>query len=136
MIPIGFEFGFRRRLHVVETRPDDWEPPTWDDTSFIRDVNALKEHYRVLNEEGPMEALDVNTEEVLALYKTSRDGQQRSLLLFNKNKSAQQSCALPNLRELLGGTVAELVPGSEARPAKLPREATLAPAGFRIFLGL
>jgi starch synthase (maltosyl-transferring) len=30
MIPIGFEYGFRRRLHVVNTRPGDWEPPNID----------------------------------------------------------------------------------------------------------
>ena len=27
MVPIGFEYGFRRRLHVVNTRPGDWEQP-------------------------------------------------------------------------------------------------------------
>jgi starch synthase (maltosyl-transferring) len=30
MIPIGFEYGFRRRLHVVNTRPSDWEQPNID----------------------------------------------------------------------------------------------------------
>ena len=135
MIPMGFEFGFLRRLHVVETRPHHWEQPSWDDSGFIRDVNALKEQYPVWNEEGPMEALDVDNEGVLALHKTTRDGRQRSLLLFNKNKSTRQSCTLPNLRELLGGTVEELIPGSEPGPAELSRETALPPAGFRIFLG-
>ena len=27
MMPIGFEFGFRRRLDVVKTTPEDWEQP-------------------------------------------------------------------------------------------------------------
>ena len=30
MMPIGYEFGFQKRLHVVETCPDDWEPPRFD----------------------------------------------------------------------------------------------------------
>src|ERR1035441_7282450 len=30
LIPIGFEFGFRKRLHVVQTRPEDWETTNVD----------------------------------------------------------------------------------------------------------
>ncbi|MBI2818468.1 MAG: alpha-amylase, partial [Acidobacteria bacterium] len=49
MLPIGFEYGFRRRLDVVKTRPADWEAPSWDDTDFIRSVNALKASQRMWN---------------------------------------------------------------------------------------
>lgn len=35
MIPIGFKFGFRKRLHVVKTRPEDWEETEIDLTSYI-----------------------------------------------------------------------------------------------------
>ncbi|MCS6927579.1 MAG: alpha-amylase family glycosyl hydrolase, partial [Candidatus Binatia bacterium] len=52
MIPIGFEYGFRRRLDVVKTRPEDWEQPQWDMSDFITRVNRLKESRRVFNEEG------------------------------------------------------------------------------------
>jgi starch synthase (maltosyl-transferring) len=27
MMPIGFEFGFKNRMHIVNTRPEDWEEP-------------------------------------------------------------------------------------------------------------
>ena len=27
MMPMGYEFGFKKRLNVVETRPEDWETP-------------------------------------------------------------------------------------------------------------
>ena len=30
MIPIGFEYGFRKRLDVVNTQPQDWEASQWD----------------------------------------------------------------------------------------------------------
>ena len=53
MIPIGYEYGFRKRLHVVKTRPDDWEKPAFDLTSYIGEVNRMKASLPVLNEEGP-----------------------------------------------------------------------------------
>ena len=36
LMPIGFEYGFRKALHVVQTRPKDWEDPTWDLTAAYR----------------------------------------------------------------------------------------------------
>ena len=39
MMPIGFEFGFRKKLHVVKTRPEDWEETGIDLTGFITSVN-------------------------------------------------------------------------------------------------
>lgn len=42
MMPIGYEFGFHRPLHVVATTPDDWEPPRWDLQNFVRAVNDWK----------------------------------------------------------------------------------------------
>ena len=57
MIPIGYEFGFRKRLHVVETRPSDWEKPAFDISAWIAEVNRMKTSLPVLNEEGPQRAL-------------------------------------------------------------------------------
>ncbi len=53
MMPIGYEFGFRRKLDVVTTRPTDWEEPLFDLTEFIADANAMKRDAPPLNEEGP-----------------------------------------------------------------------------------
>ena len=35
MIPIGFEYGFLKKLHVVKTRPTDWESTDIDLTAII-----------------------------------------------------------------------------------------------------
>ena len=39
---MGYEFGFERKLDVVKMRPEDWEEPRFDLTSFVADVNAMK----------------------------------------------------------------------------------------------
>ena len=41
LAPIGFEYGFARRLDVVETRPEHWEKPQVDLTAFIRRVHDV-----------------------------------------------------------------------------------------------
>ncbi len=58
MMPMGYEFGFRKKLNVVSTRPSDWEPVSVDLSPFIAAVNAMKKDSPVLNEEGPMAALN------------------------------------------------------------------------------
>src|SRR6266566_4772069 len=41
MMPIGFEYGWSRRLDVVSTRDDQPEPNRFDLTDFIVEVNAM-----------------------------------------------------------------------------------------------
>src|SRR5262249_19293720 len=45
---VGYEFGFRRRLDVVKTRPADREEARFDLTGFIGQVNALKRRHPLL----------------------------------------------------------------------------------------
>lgn len=52
MIPIGYEYGYRKRLRVVETRPADREQPHFDLTQFIAAVHEMKAGVPALNEEG------------------------------------------------------------------------------------
>ncbi|KAF0114955.1 MAG: putative alpha amylase [Rhodospirillaceae bacterium] len=53
MMPIGYEFGFGRRLHVVTTRQEDWEAPRFDLSAWIGAVNQMKAAAPALNVEGP-----------------------------------------------------------------------------------
>ncbi len=42
MMPMGFEYGFRRKLDVVSTRPEDREETLFDLGPFIRAANQMK----------------------------------------------------------------------------------------------
>jgi starch synthase (maltosyl-transferring) len=53
LMPIGYEFGFRRGLDVVHTRPSDWEEPQFDLSGEIAAINGIKAGSPALNEEGP-----------------------------------------------------------------------------------
>ncbi|MBI2819200.1 MAG: alpha-amylase, partial [Acidobacteria bacterium] len=129
MLPIGFEYGFRRRLDVVKTRPADWEAPSWDDTDFIRSVNALKASQRMWNEEAPVELHDSGNPAIVALLKMTRDGSRAGLLLINKDLHRPQPFDPARVENILHGNVSSAWPH--------PRETnTLPPAGYQLLTAL
>lgn len=87
MMPIGFEFGFRRRLHVVETTPADWEEPGWDLTGAIAAVNRIKAAIRPLNEEGPLERTDLGHPSLFAFRKWTSDKREEVLVILNLDRA-------------------------------------------------
>jgi starch synthase (maltosyl-transferring) len=83
MMPIGYEFGFRKRLDVVKTRPQDWEETGIDLRSFIRGVNRMKLGHEILQDEAPMEILKDGSADVLVLWKGSVPAREEALLILN-----------------------------------------------------
>lgn len=134
MIPIGFEYGFRRRLDVVKTRPQDWEQPHWDVSDFIRRVNRLKESRRVFNEEGEIEPVATGNLQVFAFAKSSRDKAEKALIVLNKDRHQAQVCFLAGMGPVFSGMhhIEDLSP--EERLPHTPdfRTAQLQPSGIHV----
>lgn len=107
LMPIGFEYGFRRRLHVVETTPADWEPPSMDLTGFITRVNQVKRAHPAFLEDGPAQLAPCDNPRILGLWKSTRDGRQQALLFLNKDVHGRQSFFLPDPARLFqtGGPI-------------------------------
>jgi starch synthase (maltosyl-transferring) len=101
MIPIGFEFGFRKKPHVVSTRPEDWEETDLDLTPFITKVNKIKEQYAVFQEDAATQMLPTGNPNVLLMRKASISTQGQSLLILNEDIHAKQHVYVENLRELV-----------------------------------
>ena len=97
MIPMGFEFGFRKKPHVVRTTPADWESTGIDLTSFIRKVNNIKERYRVFQEEAMIQMQTEGNPQVLVMWKGSTLTDQEALLILNKDIHHPQSFRTPNI---------------------------------------
>ena len=83
MMPIGYEFGFRRQVDVVKTMPTDWERRAWDLRPFITRVNRLKRAHPVLQGEGHLRPVDV-WGDTLTLERTADDGSARGWIVVNK----------------------------------------------------
>jgi starch synthase (maltosyl-transferring) len=85
MIPMGFEFGFKKGLHVVKTQPEDWEEPNIDLRGFIREVNAIKQKNRIFQHDCPTEVIGYENPAILVLWKASVEDSGEALLILNKD---------------------------------------------------
>jgi starch synthase (maltosyl-transferring) len=98
MMPMGFEYGFRKQLHVVDTKPSDWEETGVDLTAFIREVNAIKSHYRVFQEESLTEMWNCSNPAVLVIWKASTVDSSQALIFLNKDPWNRQHFQIDNLQ--------------------------------------
>jgi len=101
MMPIGFEFGFCKKLHVVKTGPEDWEETDVDLRSFITKVNKIKAKHLIFQEEALTEILYHHNPNVLLIWKASIHTQEESLLIFNKDIHNEQHFHAESLKEFV-----------------------------------
>lgn len=136
MMPIGFEFAFRKSLDVVKSRPSDWEETGVDLTGFIAAVNALKKAHPVFNEDGPIEVVDCGNERIFGMKKSTFDVARSALILFNRDPRKEQGGSVALLHSLLPGGPAYLDGLPDLRPLSLPGTFafSLPPAGFKVIL--
>jgi len=73
MMPIGYEFGFQRSLHVVSTSPEDWEASRWNLEHFIRAVNRWKLSEPLWQGEGTLLRRHIQTSQLCLLERRSLD---------------------------------------------------------------
>ncbi len=90
MMPMGFEYGFRKPLHVVHTTPNDWQVNGVDLTPFITQVNAIKQRFPVFREESPVNILPCNNPNILLMWKASARHKDEALLILNKDPWSHQ----------------------------------------------
>lgn len=86
MMPIGYEFGFRRRVDVVRTMPSDWERRSMDLLGFVGRVNRLKARHPLLQGEGVLRDLYGIEGDVLLLERRADDSASaaRGWIVINK----------------------------------------------------
>jgi starch synthase (maltosyl-transferring) len=104
LMPAGYEYGFKKRLNVVKTRPQYWESPGYDLGTYITQVNRMKAGCPVLLEEGPIARLDfpeTGKAPVVFLIKT-RDSRKGRVLAVINTTDQEQQVELPDLTEMLG----------------------------------
>jgi starch synthase (maltosyl-transferring) len=90
MMPMGFEYGMRKQLHVVHTTPEDWRRDGVDLCPFIARVNAIKKNHPVFREDAPTTILPSSNPNVLLLWKASVKHKDEALLILNKDAQGHQ----------------------------------------------
>jgi starch synthase (maltosyl-transferring) len=108
MMPMGYEFGFRKRMHVAMTRPEDWEETGIDLTSFIANVNRIKASQGVFREDGPAAVFSHENSQVLFMWKASIETKEESLIILNKDIYNYQHFYAENIGKYLQAGAAPL----------------------------
>jgi starch synthase (maltosyl-transferring) len=98
MMPMGFEYGLRKPLHVVHTSPADWQRDGVDLSGYITKVNAVKRRYSVFREESPTNILPCHNPNVLLLWKASVKKRDEALLILNKDPWNHQDFCTDHFR--------------------------------------
>jgi starch synthase (maltosyl-transferring) len=97
LMPVGYEYGFTRKLDVCTTTPDDWEETGVDISAFVGEVNRLKRQIPALGVEGRLVALSSMDTPSLVLRKTAATsaGTAQIYVVINKDWQQPQPCKLP-----------------------------------------
>lgn len=106
LIPIGFEYGFNKDLHVVHTNPYDFEGASYDLTGFIHQINQLKMEFKVLQEDGELTRVESGISGVTAITKKSIKSGERMLFIFNRGENEVEV----DLKTVLDGVNAKGLP--------------------------
>jgi starch synthase (maltosyl-transferring) len=101
LMPVGYEFAFRKPLHVVNTRPTDWEKTDTDLCAFIAAVNKIKRTVPVFQQESPTTILPYQNPNILLLWKAAARDRSEALLILNKDIHCHQEFYTDNLRQYL-----------------------------------
>ncbi len=132
MLPMGFEFGFTRKLDVVTTRPGDWEPPRFDLQPFIADVNAMKAALPALNEEGAEFFMPLGSG-AIALIRAGPSASDAVLAVLNPSHSATARVEASVLTDALAGMPRDVTPHVSAKHRLGDDTVALQPREMRVF---
>lgn len=99
---IGFEYGFRRQIHVVHANPSWWEPVYYDISAEIGEINTIKASYNILQEDNGLNMLPLNSTGLLGFTKESRNGQEKIMLLANIDSRNTHTVRKSNIYTIMG----------------------------------
>lgn len=101
MIPKGFEFGFRKKLHVVKTRPEHWEETQVDLRDYITAVNKIKADYTIFREDPPTSIIGYDNPAILLMWKASAKTREEALIVLNKDPWNSQHFYVDDLHKFV-----------------------------------
>lgn len=143
MMPMGYEYGFEKKLHVVDSRPEDWareaDDPRFDLTGFVGAVNRMKADTPVLNVEGCQELLTPEEAQPVALARydagSPEEARQCAVTLVNPDKRDPAALAvrLPHLADGRPPHLTEITPERPAEPLNDTDTIEVGPLEVRVF---
>jgi starch synthase (maltosyl-transferring) len=146
LMPMGFEYGFHRRLDPIQTREADWwaeaSDPQIDLTGFIAEVNRFKAAAGVLNAPCSLRRVTAPNGRCVGLLRldagTPLAADHAALTVINPDLSRPDGIDFGPLLTAAGGRISafqDSTPGVPPLPFVVGTPLTLDPLGVRVFTG-
>jgi starch synthase (maltosyl-transferring) len=146
MIPMGFEYGCRKPLDVVGSRPGDWtwetEKPRIDLTGYIGQVNRMKAATPALNADGRQDRITAPHHPIIGLAHLSGGdlaaSDDAAIVLINPDAARSWGTDPGPLMNQSGGRISrfeDVTPDGAALPFEPGHPITLKPLSLRVFRG-
>jgi starch synthase (maltosyl-transferring) len=119
MMPIGYEFGFKKKLDVVCTRPADWETASFDLQRLIIRVNRLKMEHPLLHGEGKLKAVRSDKNILVLQRRVEQAPKQLGWILANKDKGHESRVTLDGLDPEPGHRLYRICRDNDSAPEPL-----------------
>ncbi len=131
---VGFEYGFRRKIDIVEANPMWWEPAHYDISGEIAAINKVKSSYDILQQDNMIQMLNCNHGQLVGFYKESIDGQERIIVIANPTAHGRHKAIVKNLYALMGNDyVQDISHGHTMGHVPEHLEYDLAPGEVKLF---
>lgn len=133
-ITIGFEYGFKRQINVVQTNPEWQEVPNYDISKEIKEINETKLKYKVLQEDNLIHMYDFHNNELFGYIKESHDRNEKIFVIFNISSGNWHTAHVGNIHELMGGNnVKDISHGYKMEVVPANFEYSLKPGEVKLF---
>ena len=139
MMPVGYEYGFTRKMDVVKTTPEDWEEPKVDISQFVADVNAMRAATPAFNVEGPQFRITAPHSPLVGLCrKGAGDVDDCAVILINPDENRSHTIDPGPLLAATGGQFdgfRDVTPQCSPQLFRPGEPIVLAPLEMRVFRG-
>jgi starch synthase (maltosyl-transferring) len=122
MMPMGYEFGWRRRLDAAATRSVPAEAKRFDLSADIAAINRMKAAIPALNEEGPQSLVTPLGDAVVVLARRTADGADWAFTAVNMDDAAPWTVEVDALLATADGEallLEDMTPGAGALGLRL-----------------
>jgi starch synthase (maltosyl-transferring) len=132
LLPVGYEFGFRRPLDVVNSRPWPREAPAFDLSEDIAAINRAAAAIPALQQDGSLRRVDLGG--AVALVRTSDDGRHAAIFVTRTDGDATIELDRFALARLLNTSEESLRDCTQSAGDLAARARfAVAPYGFHLF---
>lgn len=133
MMPIGYEYGCKNRLDVINSFEEDLDERTMDITLFITEINKIKKEYKLFNSECDIYFINTSNPKVFIFKKVSIDKSEESLIIVNRNFDSEEKIYFGDLTYLFENkNLIDISPERKEENVKKEYSYTLTPGEIKI----